>query len=104
MGALLGRSFCPMERTSIRPESKTARVGGLESMRAADIGLARAKAEARKAKRGRWQDTTPVPPWEFRKVKRAALKAIPKTGLPLSVTHLLQRRIALSPFASLSWA
>jgi micrococcal nuclease len=37
---------------------------------AGDIDLARAEAEARKAKRGLWQDAAPVPPWDFRKVKR----------------------------------
>jgi micrococcal nuclease len=37
---------------------------------AGDIDYARAEAEARKAKRGLWQDDTAVPPWDFRKVKR----------------------------------
>ena len=32
-----------------------------------DIDLARAQAEAKKAKRGLWQDNGPVPPWEWRK-------------------------------------
>jgi micrococcal nuclease len=32
-----------------------------------DIELARAEAEAKKAKRGLWQDAAPVPPWVWRK-------------------------------------
>ena len=34
---------------------------------AGDIDLARAEAEAKKAKRGLWQGSSPVPPWEWRK-------------------------------------
>jgi endonuclease YncB( thermonuclease family) len=44
---------------------------------AGDIDLARAESEARKGKRGLWQDASPVPPWEFRKVKRMNFRASP---------------------------
>jgi micrococcal nuclease len=47
---------------------------------ATDIDLARAESEARKAKKGLWQDTAPIPPWEFRKAKRPTMKAIPLPG------------------------
>lgn len=40
-----------------------------------DAELSRAEADARKARKGLWEDAEPVPPWEFRKrpaVKKAA--------------------------------
>lgn len=35
-----------------------------------DQSLGRLEEEARRGRRGLWQDKTPVPPWEWRKVKR----------------------------------
>ncbi len=34
------------------------------------VELARLEVEARQAKRGLWQDATPIPPWEWRKKKQ----------------------------------
>lgn len=44
---------------------------------AGDIELARAEADARKAKRGLWNEASPVPPWEFRKKKRVRTSSLP---------------------------
>jgi endonuclease YncB( thermonuclease family) len=43
-----------------------------------------AEAEARGAKRGLWADTNPIPPWDFRRGKRAAVEEDGPTegGLP----------------------
>ena len=35
-----------------------------------ELALGRAQREARKARRGLWQDPDPVPPWEFRRSMR----------------------------------
>jgi len=35
-----------------------------------ELALGRAQREARKARRGLWQDPDPVPPWEFRRRRR----------------------------------
>lgn len=39
-----------------------------------DASLGKLEAEARKAKRGLWQDKNPMAPWEWRKMKRAINK------------------------------
>lgn len=36
-----------------------------------NIRLSRAEGEARAAQRGLWQDRDPVPPWDWRKIKRS---------------------------------
>lgn len=35
-----------------------------------DTSLVELEEEARRARRGLWQDKEPVPPWEWRKMKR----------------------------------
>ncbi len=37
-----------------------------------ELALGQAQRQARKARRGLWQDPDPVPPWEFRRLRRQA--------------------------------
>jgi endonuclease YncB( thermonuclease family) len=46
-----------------------------------------AEMEARAAKRGLWADTNPIPPWDFRRGKRAAVEE----GLPKPAPPALRR-------------
>ena len=39
-----------------------------------DQSLGELEAQARQAKLGLWADTEPVPPWEWRKTKRQAVR------------------------------
>jgi len=47
-----------------------------------DTVLAQLEAEARQAKRGLWADAQPVPPWDWRKAKRAPAQPEPAAGPP----------------------
>ncbi|MFD2247119.1 thermonuclease family protein [Pontibacter ruber] len=49
-----------------------------------DTRLANLEADARRFKRGLWQDPNPIPPWEFRKVKRSGTSS--KTEATSSIT------------------
>jgi endonuclease YncB( thermonuclease family) len=40
-----------------------------------DVVLAALEQEARSARRGLWQDASPIPPWEWRKMRKAAGKS-----------------------------
>jgi endonuclease YncB( thermonuclease family) len=61
-----------MEPTAITRWSKTVGAGGIGSMRQ-EIGAGRVgegSGEAREARKGLWAESLPVPPWEWRKIKR----------------------------------
>ncbi len=47
-----------------------------------DTRLANLEADARRFKRGLWQDANPTPPWEFRKEKRSGTSSKTSTPLP----------------------
>ena len=61
-----------MEPTAITRWSKTVGAGGIGSMRQ-EIGAGRVgegSGEAREARKGLWAESLPVPPWEWRTIKR----------------------------------
>lgn len=62
---------------------------------AQDRNLANAEADARRLKRGLWQDPAPVAPWDFRKEKRSNRAAHKAAAAPLSAAPSSKRTVYL---------
>ncbi len=63
-----------------------------------DAGYAAAEEEARRARRGLWQDATPVPPWTYRRLRSpgGASAGNALTGVPDSIHPSSRRRCCSS--------
>lgn len=48
-----------------------------------DVNLANAEADARRFKRGLWQDANPVAPWDYRKNKRSGTSELSTANAPI---------------------
>lgn len=77
-GRTVGEVFFPDGR-SLNREIVKAGYGWWYRKYSSNVSLGQLEEDARKANRGLWQDKDPVPPWEWRRGKRAD---VGRSGMP----------------------